>query len=102
MVKRAMNRAPGPNDNWWSQHQNTCGGTYTKVKEPENMDVKRLLINGKRKSLKSKANQVSNLHFPKSQKKKMYQVLRVLGAQKIRVPIVVEVPKEIYLVLVVQ
>ena len=29
IVKRSMNRAPGPNDNWWSQHQNTCGGTYS-------------------------------------------------------------------------
>merc|ERR1719400_495243 len=36
LVKRAMNRVPGPNDNWWSRHQSTCGGTYTKIKEPEN------------------------------------------------------------------
>ena len=31
-----MNRAPGPNDNWWSEHSATCRGTFTKVKEPEN------------------------------------------------------------------
>merc|ERR1719268_192890 len=31
-----MNRAPGPNDRWWGQHQQTCGGTFLKFKEPEN------------------------------------------------------------------
>ena len=35
LVKRSMNRAPGPNDTWWKQHQASCGGTYTKIKEPE-------------------------------------------------------------------
>ncbi|KAM9798485.1 DNA-dependent metalloprotease SPRTN [Neosynchiropus ocellatus] len=34
-VKRAMNRAPSRLDPWWGDHQRTCGGTYTKVKEPE-------------------------------------------------------------------
>ncbi|KAG5277470.1 hypothetical protein AALO_G00117990 [Alosa alosa] len=34
-VKRAMNRAPSPRDPWWNDHQRTCGGIYTKVKEPE-------------------------------------------------------------------
>lgn len=34
-VKRAMNRAPSRLDPWWEDHQRTCGGTYTKVKEPE-------------------------------------------------------------------
>ncbi|XP_077566677.1 DNA-dependent metalloprotease SPRTN [Stigmatopora nigra] len=34
-VKRAMNRAPSSLDPWWGDHQRTCGGTYTKVKEPE-------------------------------------------------------------------
>ncbi|XP_058469906.1 DNA-dependent metalloprotease SPRTN [Solea solea] len=34
-VKRAMNRAPSSQDPWWADHQRTCGGTYTKVKEPE-------------------------------------------------------------------
>uniref|UniRef100_UPI003AAEE435 DNA-dependent metalloprotease SPRTN n=1 Tax=Centroberyx gerrardi TaxID=166262 RepID=UPI003AAEE435 len=34
-VKRAMNRAPSAQDPWWADHQRTCGGTYTKVKEPE-------------------------------------------------------------------
>uniref|UniRef100_A0A672N003 SprT-like N-terminal domain n=1 Tax=Sinocyclocheilus grahami TaxID=75366 RepID=A0A672N003_SINGR len=35
-VKRAMNRPPSARDPWWSEHQRTCGGTYTKIKEPEN------------------------------------------------------------------
>uniref|UniRef100_A0A8C9Y8B9 DNA-dependent metalloprotease SPRTN n=1 Tax=Sander lucioperca TaxID=283035 RepID=A0A8C9Y8B9_SANLU len=34
-VKRAMNRAPSAQDPWWEDHKRTCGGTYTKVKEPE-------------------------------------------------------------------
>ena len=35
MVKRSMNRAPGPSDFWWETHRSTCGGTYIKVKEPD-------------------------------------------------------------------
>ena len=30
-----MNRAPGPRDPWWAEHQATCGGTFIKTKEPE-------------------------------------------------------------------
>ncbi|XP_069741192.1 DNA-dependent metalloprotease SPRTN isoform X2 [Narcine bancroftii] len=40
-VKRAMNRAPSAQDPWWAEHQLTCGGTYTKVKEPENYKGKK-------------------------------------------------------------
>lgn len=40
MVRRAMNRAPGPNDNWWSMHQQTCGGKFVKVREPEKQPAK--------------------------------------------------------------
>ncbi|XP_017876856.1 sprT-like domain-containing protein Spartan [Ceratina calcarata] len=36
MVRRSMNRAPGPNDFWWQEHKYNCGGQYIKVKEPEN------------------------------------------------------------------
>ncbi|THD18178.1 SprT domain-containing protein Spartan [Fasciola hepatica] len=32
-----MNRAPGPNDTWWSQHQALCQGTFIKIKEPEKL-----------------------------------------------------------------
>ncbi|KAM9240212.1 LOW QUALITY PROTEIN: DNA-dependent metalloprotease SPRTN-like [Leptosomus discolor] len=38
-VKRSMNRAPA-RDAWWAEHQQTCGGTFTKVKEPENFSKK--------------------------------------------------------------
>ncbi len=31
-----MNRPPSARDPWWAEHQRTCGGTYTKIKEPEN------------------------------------------------------------------
>lgn len=34
-VKRSINRAPGPSDMWWKDHQYKCGGTFIKVKEPE-------------------------------------------------------------------
>ena len=36
-----MNRAPSPRDPWWSQHQRSCGGTYEKIKEPENYGKKK-------------------------------------------------------------
>eukprot|EP00117_Sycon_ciliatum_P034282 scpid71314/ scgid3344/ Zinc finger RAD18 domain-containing protein C1orf124 homolog len=39
-VKRAMNRAPHPRDTWWNEHQQTCGGKFTKVKEPEGYGTK--------------------------------------------------------------
>ncbi|KAM8817641.1 DNA-dependent metalloprotease SPRTN isoform 2-T2 [Rhynchonycteris naso] len=39
-VKRATNRAPSVHDYWWAEHQNTCGGTYIKIKEPENYSKK--------------------------------------------------------------
>lgn len=41
MVKRAMNRAPGPTDFWWADHQAKCGGTYIKVREPEGYSKKK-------------------------------------------------------------
>ncbi|KAL4238550.1 hypothetical protein ACF0H5_003257 [Mactra antiquata] len=40
-VKRAMNRAPSKNDTWWAEHQRSCGGIYTKVKEPEDYGKKK-------------------------------------------------------------
>lgn len=41
IVRRAMNRAPSPRDTWWADHQRTCGGTYTKIKEPDNYGAKK-------------------------------------------------------------
>jgi hypothetical protein len=42
MVKRAMNRAPGPTDFWWKDHQATCGGRYIKVHEPDRFYEKKV------------------------------------------------------------
>ena len=36
-----MNRAPGKNDFWWSNHQKICGGSFIKVKEPEKTKKKK-------------------------------------------------------------
>lgn len=50
-VKRTCNRAPGPNDIWWSRHMQNCGGTFMKIKEPEKPN--------KEKSKKNKKNSTS-------------------------------------------
>lgn len=34
-MRRATNRAPGPNDFWWAEHARSCGGIFVKIKEPE-------------------------------------------------------------------
>ncbi|ORZ28500.1 SprT-like family-domain-containing protein [Lobosporangium transversale] len=41
IVKRSMNRPPQPADRWFAEHQMTCGGTYTKISEPESMKKKK-------------------------------------------------------------
>ncbi|KAF9399008.1 hypothetical protein BGX21_006930 [Mortierella sp. AD011] len=35
IVRRSMNRPPQPADKWYAEHQEKCGGTYTKISEPE-------------------------------------------------------------------
>jgi SprT-like family/Spartan-like zinc binding domain len=35
VLKRAMNRPPGPSDRWWNGHYRRCGGTYVKISAPE-------------------------------------------------------------------
>jgi hypothetical protein len=35
LVKRSMNRAPGKSDSWWARHFEECGGSFTKIAEPE-------------------------------------------------------------------
>lgn len=52
-VKRTCNRAPGPNDRWWSQHQMSCGGEFVKVKEPDGFGKKKSSkkTNGSEKSI---------------------------------------------------
>ncbi|CAH0395595.1 unnamed protein product [Bemisia tabaci] len=39
-VRRAKNRAPGPYDFWYGDHHAECGGTFIKIKEPENYGKK--------------------------------------------------------------
>lgn len=34
IVKRSMNRKPGPYDVWWDEHKNECGGEFIKIREP--------------------------------------------------------------------
>ncbi|XP_063294230.1 DNA-dependent metalloprotease SPRTN-like [Pelobates fuscus] len=34
VIKRSMNRAPSARESWWGQHQQTCGGSFIKVREP--------------------------------------------------------------------
>ena len=36
-----MNRAPSSRDRWWNEHQLSCGGSYTKVREPEGYGKKK-------------------------------------------------------------
>ncbi|XP_065662180.1 DNA-dependent metalloprotease SPRTN isoform X3 [Hydra vulgaris] len=35
VVRRAMNRAPSSRDTWWGEHATKCGGSFTKIKEPD-------------------------------------------------------------------
>ncbi|KAG8450296.1 hypothetical protein GDO86_002809 [Hymenochirus boettgeri] len=53
-VKRAMNRAPSALDPWWADHQRTCGGTFVKIKEPENYSKKKKDTNQPSQSQQSK------------------------------------------------
>eukprot|EP00026_Physarum_polycephalum_P009509 Phypoly_transcript_09634.p1 GENE.Phypoly_transcript_09634~~Phypoly_transcript_09634.p1 ORF type:complete len:409 (+),score=78.04 Phypoly_transcript_09634:128-1354(+) len=48
IVKRAMNRPPGPTDYWWNAHQQNCGGTFTKIKEPEEYSKKKRKLEEKK------------------------------------------------------
>lgn len=57
-VKRSVNRAPGPSDQWWANHQAVCGGTFIKIKEPEGYGLKKKSVVPK-KSVKP-ANKITN------------------------------------------
>lgn len=52
-----MNRAPGPTDFWWKEHQQTCGGQFIKIKEPENFKAK---SSSNKQKIKSKNDNLSN------------------------------------------
>lgn len=62
-VKRAMNRAPGPRDPWFRDHQNSCNGTFIKVKEPENYGKKKKKGEGKSEKTSSKAGTNMSFHY---------------------------------------
>lgn len=34
-VKRAVNRPPGKYDNWWGDHEKSCGGVFNKIEDPK-------------------------------------------------------------------
>ncbi|KAL7286920.1 hypothetical protein TKK_0018864 [Trichogramma kaykai] len=53
-VRRAMNRAPGPNDLWWNEHEATCGGKFIKIKEPEKVEKPKKKADFKDKVLNNK------------------------------------------------
>ncbi|XP_041988684.1 DNA-dependent metalloprotease dvc-1 [Aricia agestis] len=74
IVRRSANRAPGPNDRWWLDHQRKCGGTFVKIKEPEkktrgpkpknqNADITKYVTS----NTKSNKDINENLNNPKSQ-----------------------------------
>ncbi|GMG17843.1 unnamed protein product [Phytophthora fragariaefolia] len=71
LVKRAMNRAPGPTDRWWSDHERRCGGSYTKIKEPAEFTAKqakkkeqKLVREQKKKSKEAQAPPSVKMFFP--------------------------------------
>ncbi|XP_045584641.2 DNA-dependent metalloprotease SPRTN isoform X1 [Procambarus clarkii] len=34
ILRRAIERPPGPSDKWWARHQQECGGTFHKIEGP--------------------------------------------------------------------
>ncbi|XP_067149553.1 DNA-dependent metalloprotease SPRTN isoform X3 [Apteryx mantelli] len=66
-VKRSMNRAPSARDFWWVEHQETCGGTFTKVKEPENFSKKAKEKTQPAKLSNSKSNNKGKIHMGDAQ-----------------------------------
>jgi hypothetical protein len=53
-VKRSMNRAPGKTDTWWARHEADCGGTYTKISEPELTKKQLQSLSGKERAGRQK------------------------------------------------
>lgn len=60
-----MNRPPSARDPWWAEHQMTCGGTYTKIKEPENYGK---TGKGDKKKDKNPSNEITKNSKPPSNK----------------------------------
>jgi hypothetical protein len=53
-VKRSMNRPPGKGDTWWGKHEIECGGTYTKIQEPELTKKQRNAMSSKERAGRQK------------------------------------------------
>ena len=60
-----MNRAPGPSDRWWKEHENSCGGTFNKIKEPEGFGKKKVKEKKENKKVRNLQN-ISIIQIPKS------------------------------------
>ncbi|XP_055850887.1 uncharacterized protein LOC129915398 [Episyrphus balteatus] len=71
-VKRTSNRAPGPNDIWWSQHLQSCGGTFMKIKEPEKPAKKTAKTAKTKQPPKSKAIEANNVRSNESDLRKFF------------------------------
>jgi hypothetical protein len=57
ICRRSMNRPPQPADHWWAEHQMKCGGTYTKISGPDQLEDGS--FPGKKKRIKK---QVKSMH----------------------------------------
>eukprot|EP01084_Bolivina_argentea_P127677 225770_1 len=71
IVKRSMNRPPGPNDNWYGKHMKMCGGSYSKISEPKEFTEKQKKKKEReeRKKLKE-MNKGKNVNVKKGKKRK--------------------------------
>lgn len=54
LVKRSINRAPSTSDQWWSKHENDCGGTYTKIAEPDPTKTQLLAMSARERAGRQK------------------------------------------------
>ena len=77
IVMRAMNRPPSPRDPWWAEHQRSCGGSYSKIKEPEGYkkkggkaDKAGTTRKDKGHILNGKSRKIDDLFLPKDSKDK--------------------------------
>ncbi|KAL7720198.1 SprT-like domain-containing protein [Entamoeba marina] len=57
-LKRSMNRAPGPHDHWYKEHQEKCGGQFIKIQGPKEPNTKK---NEKKPKKSSSLNQNTSL-----------------------------------------
>ncbi len=89
-VKRSMNRAPSCRDPWWAEHQKTCGGSYSKIKEPEGYkkkgerkvkEDKGHVLNGESKSKNNRGKQKSPLVIDLDKNKRIDEMFPRVNAK---------------------